>query len=183
MTSESTKNKLISAFYSLAKDKDLKKITISELTKTAGVHRSTFYEYFIDIIDLIGQEENEILELQKELIINPLEQNMIDPFNKNSAIPLLIKLYELKGMQIATLLGPHGDLQFKDALMKNMRPQFEQFLSSNSNTYNDYLIEFISIGLMAVINKVYAEKEIPLNDIVPFLYSTIVSIIVNKQEL
>ena len=49
---------------SLLKEKDISKITISEICTLADINRATFYRYYLDIYDLLEKIEEEfILEL------------------------------------------------------------------------------------------------------------------------
>ena len=54
-----TKKIIKESFFELLKDKEIDKITISELCEKADINRATFYRYYIDIYDLlekIGQD-------------------------------------------------------------------------------------------------------------------------------
>ncbi|NCB34361.1 MAG: TetR family transcriptional regulator [Erysipelotrichia bacterium] len=51
--SELTKNAIAQSIKKLASEKPIDKITISEIAKTAGINRQTFYYHFTDIYDLI----------------------------------------------------------------------------------------------------------------------------------
>lgn len=55
MTKQSTsKEKICAAFRHLCNTVSFNKITVSLITREAGVHRNTFYYYFHDIPDLLG---------------------------------------------------------------------------------------------------------------------------------
>jgi len=56
-----TKTLLIQAFTKLLMKKDLKDISVSELTELADVNRGTFYLHYRDIYDLYDKIENDIL--------------------------------------------------------------------------------------------------------------------------
>jgi len=47
-----TEDLLIRCLSQLLTQKELKKITVSELTRLAGIHRATFYDHFTDVFDL-----------------------------------------------------------------------------------------------------------------------------------
>ncbi|AGX42922.1 TetR/AcrR family transcriptional regulator [Clostridium saccharobutylicum] len=55
-----TKDALTSCLIKLMSEKEFSNITVSELTKLADVNRSTFYNYYKDIFDMIEQMENEV---------------------------------------------------------------------------------------------------------------------------
>jgi len=52
-----TKENLIEAFWQIYCEKGLGKITVKEITAKAGYNRSTFYEYFTDVYDVLDQIE------------------------------------------------------------------------------------------------------------------------------
>jgi len=61
-TAAATRQVLIDTFCELYKNKPLEKITVAELTRKAGYNRVTFYEYFIDVYDLLEQIEDELVD-------------------------------------------------------------------------------------------------------------------------
>jgi len=46
---ETTRDNLVKAFWSIYKEKDISKITATEIIKKAGYNRSTFYCYFENV--------------------------------------------------------------------------------------------------------------------------------------
>lgn len=59
-----TKNIIKNTFLNLLKEKDISKITVSEICKISDINRATFYRYYIDIYDLLEKiEQDFILEL------------------------------------------------------------------------------------------------------------------------
>ena len=59
---EETKQALIQAFWKLYREKRIEKITVGEIAAVAGYNRSTFYEYFYDVPDVLQQIEDCILD-------------------------------------------------------------------------------------------------------------------------
>ncbi|MCQ2516680.1 MAG: TetR/AcrR family transcriptional regulator [Saccharofermentans sp.] len=64
----STKEKIYIAFATLFKTKELTKIKVSEISRIARINRSTFYEYFKDIYDLLDDFENFLVDVLKSSI-------------------------------------------------------------------------------------------------------------------
>ena len=62
-----TKQNLIDAFWTLYCEKRIEKITVKEITQKAGYNRGTFYEYFIDVYDVLEQIETSIIPNINEL--------------------------------------------------------------------------------------------------------------------
>ncbi|MGT2928841.1 TetR/AcrR family transcriptional regulator [Streptococcus tangpeifui] len=56
-----TKNYLKKALIRLLSEKDFETITISDLTKTAGINRGTFYLHYLDKYDMVNQMKEEML--------------------------------------------------------------------------------------------------------------------------
>ena len=112
-----TRENLIQAFWSLYCRKKIEYITIKEITDKAGYHRSTFYEYFVDIYDVLNQLEDALLAYIKMNVIKNLEAGLNDDFTQNIA-----NIYEEKGNYLSVLLGENGDPQFVQKLKAIMRP-------------------------------------------------------------
>lgn len=63
-----TKKALQEALAKLLAEKDLRQITIRELTETADIHRATFYAHYQDVYDLYEQLEKSILSELNDII-------------------------------------------------------------------------------------------------------------------
>lgn len=60
--SERTKKKILLCFLDLMTDKKWDKITVKELCEKCNITRSTFYQYYTDIYDLMDDLETSLLE-------------------------------------------------------------------------------------------------------------------------
>jgi len=64
--SQFTKEAIIQTFIEMLNDRPFEKITVTDLIEKCGISRNTFYYYFQDIYDLLGQmfisEEKRLLE-------------------------------------------------------------------------------------------------------------------------
>jgi len=56
-----TKKIIKDTFIELLEEKDLKKITVSEICKIADINRATFYRYYLDVYDLLDKIEEEFV--------------------------------------------------------------------------------------------------------------------------
>jgi len=56
-----TKSNLLEAFLRIYEQKPLSQITVKEVCAIAGYNRTTFYNHFVDMPDLLGQIEDETL--------------------------------------------------------------------------------------------------------------------------
>ncbi len=64
----STKERIYIAFATLFKNNELSKIKVSEISKIAEINRSTFYEYFKDVYDLLDDFEDFLVDVLKDSI-------------------------------------------------------------------------------------------------------------------
>ena len=78
-----TKKVIKETFISLLEEKDLKKITVSELCNNADINRATFYRYYLDIYDLYDKIQDEF--------VSEIKQIIVDNHNKNISIGILVK--------------------------------------------------------------------------------------------
>lgn len=60
-----TKRNIVDNFCELYMEKPIEKISIQEITNRAGYNRSTFYQYFSDIYELLTYVEDELLSYIK----------------------------------------------------------------------------------------------------------------------
>ena len=63
-----TKARLRQALTALMRQKDIKDITVKEITERADVNRGTFYCHYRDIYDMIAQTENALFEELEEVL-------------------------------------------------------------------------------------------------------------------
>ena len=78
MESMSTKGNFITAFWKLYEDKKIEKISIRELCEVAGYNRTTFYDHFHDIYDLV---DNAII-----ILVSPILNNVKSLENLDSLL-------------------------------------------------------------------------------------------------
>lgn len=57
-----TKERLKNTLLSLMKEKNIDKITISEICRLSGINRNTFYQHYSDIHDLLSEIEGGFME-------------------------------------------------------------------------------------------------------------------------
>ena len=57
-----TKKIIKETFINLLEQKELTKITVSEICEIADINRATFYRYYLDVYDLLSNIQKEIEE-------------------------------------------------------------------------------------------------------------------------
>ena len=71
-----TKDIIKSTFIELLKEKEINKISVSELCNKADINRATFYRYYIDIYDLLEKIEQDLILELKEMLYDKSNQSM-----------------------------------------------------------------------------------------------------------
>lgn len=175
MAKEETRQMLIDAFFAIYREKPINRISIKEVTEKAGFHRSTFYEYFSDIYDLLEQEEQEIYDLQKELIIGPVGKGALSLHNGEFLKPLG-KLFEMKGEKIAVLIGDNGDAAFRRTLQERVKSVIVCEIQDGGELKQEYIAEFLSSGLLSVFEMAY-RKNADIENVMKTVYPQVIKLI------
>jgi AcrR family transcriptional regulator len=160
---DQTRQNLIEAFWSLYRQKRIEHISIKDITTRAGYNRSTFYEYFGDIYDVLNQLEEALLENLKEQVLSSLENGLNDDMIQN-----LADVYQAKGDYFGTLLSENGDPYFAQRMKAIMRSALSSALGlPEKDIRTAYIFEF---GLSAIIGTLTHwynhQKEIPSKEMV-----------------
>ncbi len=169
---DQTRENLIGAFWSLYCQKKIDHISIKEITDIAGYHRSTFYEYFVDIYDVLNQLEEELLAKMKAEVIRSLSIE-----TKNNLAQIVADLYETQDEYLHVLLGEHGDPHFAKKMKAEMGSALKRrFGLSENEIHTSYIIEF---GLSAIISTItywyQNNKNLPSNELVVLVRSMLIN--------
>lgn len=129
-----TRQAFMKAFCQLYKNEPLNRISIQAISRRAGYHRSTFYQYFLGLDDILEAVENELITC----IMNNLK-NSDDP---DDLIQCALRSYEEKEDYSDALLGKYGSEHFLIKLRDRLRSTAEAENVSDSGTVTDYLIQY-----------------------------------------
>ncbi len=114
---EETKRNIMTAFWSIYKNKNIDKISVTEVIEKAGYNRSTFYYYFKNVQAVLDYIEDEILDHLMDITLNKHNIYALDQeFGKD-----LINLYDTYGDYICFLLSEKGDPNFLTKFQKTAR--------------------------------------------------------------
>ena len=114
-----TKKRMTDAFWELALETDVRSVTVSAITKKAGINRSTFYAHFLDVYDLLDQVEDGLLSQLKLRLQEKLDGpgfRDFESFTRASA-----EIFSELGEPIFFLLGEKGDPAFRPKTQKVMQ--------------------------------------------------------------
>ncbi|MBE5988039.1 MAG: TetR/AcrR family transcriptional regulator [Paenibacillaceae bacterium] len=181
---EKTRHSFISIFCKLYCQKPIEKITVQEIASKSGYNRSTFYQYFTDVYDLLSFIENDILSFISEKLKN---KESADTKPRD-----LLLLFEEKGTYLDALLGEYGNMRFIEKLKVEYFNDEQNDCIPRDNSAAPYLLEFqISTSFSLLRLWLRRQKDLPsdilLNLIDTLFNSGISSVIktvslVNKEE-
>jgi len=163
-----TRKRLMDSFWKLYRENKIEKISIKEITDNAGYYRSTFYEYFTDIYDVLNQLESDLILYLKENVHNSLDVNRSD-----NIVKILANMYEVHGEFISVLLGENGDPHFNQKLKDFFRPMlFDTFGLSESDIHAQFIYEFSISAIISSIKYWYdSGKQLSSEELIIMLHS------------
>ena len=167
-----TRGNLMQAFWCLYCQKEIDHISVKEITDKAGYHRSTFYEYFADVYDVLNQLENELLTKMKEEVI----QSLSIEINKH-LVQILADHYEAQGEYLRVLLGENGDPHFARKLKAEMGSALmRRFGLPENDIHTSYILEFGLSAIMSTITHWYQRNnDLPPSDLVVLVRSMLLN--------
>ncbi|WP_217557167.1 TetR/AcrR family transcriptional regulator [Paenibacillus sp. GbtcB18] len=133
---EKTRQKFIEVFCELYSQKPIEKISVQEIANKSGYNRSTFYQYFTDIYELVDSVENELLnDIKRELANKELSMHTVQ-----DALHCLDKKEHLSVLH--ALLGDYGSPRFLKRLKKEITLDQLELNVQQNHSLMPYLIEF-----------------------------------------
>ena len=163
--SETTKQALIEAFCLLYREKPLDKITVQAITRKAGYNRSTFYQYFFDIYDLLDFIENDTIEY---IIQNRKDERKVksDVFLEN-----LVDLYNNRGIYVEALMGDYGNNRFLMKLENSMQEIIPELNIPDDDPLKAYRIQYrISTSLSLFRLWIRRGKDISVDELLQLVW-------------
>ncbi len=151
-----TEDKIKDSFLILAGEKSISKITIDEICKIAGIHRSTFYRHFTDIYNLLSVMESDLIEEMK---------SVLKPFGDFNAVSsegyvrkkLLLRYFHICKWNrnlILALTEGNIDINFRGDFAKIVNDSIEgAFLALKWETpqYMPYMMQLTSDIILSVL--------------------------------
>lgn len=133
---EKTRQKFVEVFCELYSQKPIEKISIQEIANKSGYNRSTFYQYFTDIYELLDAVENDLLnDMKKELAKKELSMHTIQDtlYCMDNREHLLV---------LNALLGDYGSARFLKRLKKEITLNQLELNVPKNHSLTPYFIEF-----------------------------------------
>ena len=147
-----TKKVIKDTFIELVSEKDIKKITVSEICKKADINRATFYRYYLDVFDLLDSIKKEF-ESELKLAYTPKNEteNTVLNFSK-AMLNVFLKNKEL----VKLLFNTNNGLYFLNNILEiaysRCKEKWEKDLPDILQEDMEYASIFIFNGALGVIN-------------------------------
>lgn len=133
---DKTRQTFINVFCELYTQKPIEKITIQEIAKLSGYNRSTFYQYFTDIYELLDYVEERVFKsINEEMATREFSTHTFQ-----DALQCLESAEEISILK--ALLGDYGSVHFIERLKREI--PFERLIVDfpTNDALAPYIIEF-----------------------------------------
>ena len=149
-----TKKLLLQGLAQLMQQKQVKDITVRELSDLVDINRGTFYLYYRDIFDMVEQVEKELLEKFDGIIEKIKDTNAAD--QKQSFLNEMFSFIMENKEMCKVLLGKNGDIVFlqrlKNIVHEKCRSNAMEFRYDIKGSEFDYRYGFVAFGIMGLIH-------------------------------
>lgn len=148
-----TKNALYEGLCVLLKEKDIKEITVRELTDMVDLNRATFYLHFADIYALLEEINDVLVDELKELIENhfPIDFGLKgEVFFAN-----LLEFIKQKEKYTVVLLSKNSSYILREKLNRVIQDVIMDYLRAAAKNIKapdiEYICDFVVSGYMAMV--------------------------------
>lgn len=157
---EMTQKNFQDAFWTLYSKLGIDKITVKDICRLAGYNRSTFYQYYTDVYDMLHKAENQLLDEIYEFVIQLVEQ--ANQMNASGLIQTIFEFFAQNDKFISVLFGSHGDKEFTQKVTENLKPLWiKYFFNTDDKAPNeiDLLTEFYISGIISMYQKWFHDNN------------------------
>jgi Transcriptional regulator len=147
-----TKKALKEGLAELMLEKELRNITVKELTDKADIHRATFYSHFLDVYDLYEQMENTAFEELSSIIVS-------DPTHTyNGIFNVVINYVYHNGKMCRLFLDRTLNRSFYDRISIFLEEKYSEiylFESGQSEITEEwkYMVNYHMQGCLSIISR------------------------------
>lgn len=153
MQKAATKEKIFAAFFEEYQTTPLRSITVGAISRRAGINRTTFYDYFTDVYDLLEQAQISLLEDITGHLQGLTRENLC---GENNLLPHIGEVILSKYGQRIGLLLKHGDTGFSQKLIGTMTPVMSStFGIVLEDDKGHLLISYVLSGITGFIGELY----------------------------
>ena len=152
-----TKKAFMDAFCDLYCQKPIEKITIQEITNKAGYNRSSFYQHFRDVYDLLDCLEKEVLDF------------ILQQQHSKGSVHEIFAVFDEKGFYLnalSALFGDYSGNRFLEKVKASIPFESLKLNISKDNPMFPYLMEFHLSTTLSLLRLWYhRQKDMSLEDV------------------
>ncbi len=150
-----TRQNLMDAFWELYSKEKIDKISVREIVGKAGYNRSTFYEYFTDVYDVLEHIENSVLPNLKEHILQEPDMHL--------SLSHFMKIYSKNKEYYIVLLRKNCDPVFKEKIKNMFKSLIRQHLNiSDIEEFElECTMEYTVSAILGVLTYCFMNEENP----------------------
>ncbi len=146
-----TKKVIKETLITLLNEKEINKITVSEICKIADINRTTFYRYYLDVYDLLDKIKEEFVN---ELLI--VSNTNKDDYTVSSFSKDLLTVFLDHKELVKVLFNQKSNIYFLNDILEvafiKCKTKWETKINTLSNDNIEYASIFIFNGALGVIN-------------------------------
>lgn len=166
-----TRQTMIDAFWALAVEQGLDNVTITAITRKAGLNRGTFYVYFADMPDLIAQAEDEIIDHLKSRFRASIEGGGLTNFEIFTE--KYLDTFAQYDDKLFFLIGKNGDPNFRSVVIGDAVKMYrELFKSTGEPIVTEHIMAYLvsaGLGLLAYWHE--TGKRISLTEVAKIFHT------------
>lgn len=147
-----TKALLLQSLIELMSRKDVKDISVKELSDLADINRGTFYLHYNDVYDMLNQIEEELFQEFNGILERDLAADSNLPAFYGPLLDIFIFLDNHRNLS-RVLIGPHGDLSFLNRLKDLVKERLRILMDAKEHSMEhfEYFYSFMVSGCIGVI--------------------------------
>ena len=148
-----TKALLLQGLIQLMEEKDIKDISVKELSDLADINRGTFYLHYNDVYDMLAKIEEELFQEFNNILERDLAAANNSPVIPRPVLLDLFIYLDHNRALARVLIGPHGDLAFLNRLKELVKEKLRIMMDNakRSVEHFDYLYSFMVSGCTGII--------------------------------
>lgn len=152
-----TKQNFMEAFWDLYCEKRIEKITVKEIANKAGYNRGTFYEYFIDVYNVLDEIENSLIPSLDEFPPISTPTGTI-----GMPLDVFLSVWEQNAKYYSILLGDKGNPAFARKLKNSIKPTIMKVFEDKPDIdlkEIDYILEYTLTGMIGIMSYWFIEEK------------------------
>lgn len=151
------------------------RISVRAITERAGYNRATFYLYYRDVYDLLGQIEDEVLADARDVIARLLASEGDLDFSTHMGA--IAECAARSSRYFGKLMGETGDPAFVGRLKQLVRPLVERYFVEGrglSDAEAGLVCEFYLAGIMAIVSRWLTNcPEMPISQLIGLIVRSV----------